>query len=101
MWIASATVPREIFRFDAQGKRGKFVVWVRFGDYQAEMAGVVQNLIEAQKYAADETQKQMLEAYIQHFQVGNMFLRSGGWDGGVAAYLVGFSRGLLVIARCS
>lgn len=43
----------------------------QFGDHSREMGKIVNYLKEAQKYAANEIQKEMLQNYITHFQTGS------------------------------
>ena len=44
----------------------------KFGDHSNEFAKIVENLEQAKKYAANETQVKMLENYIASFMTGSM-----------------------------
>ncbi|KAH3661796.1 hypothetical protein OGAPHI_005974 [Ogataea philodendri] len=44
----------------------------KFGDHAAEFGKIVENLVEAKKHVANETQLKMLENYIESFQTGSM-----------------------------
>lgn len=45
---------------------------VIYGDFSPFMMKLVQNLTEARRYAANDTQKKMLDAYIKHFNTGDI-----------------------------
>ena len=47
-------------------------ITITYGDYQKEMQQLVDNLVEAEKYVANDVQKKMLQSYIKHFQYGNI-----------------------------
>lgn len=42
---------------------------IQYGDYQDAMAGVVEELTHAKEHAANDVQRDMLQAYIDHFKV--------------------------------
>lgn len=46
------------------------VVSVSYGDYGTKLGDVVENLILAKRFAANDTQGKMLAEYIEHFQTG-------------------------------
>lgn len=67
--IASAdTLPTE--KHDVPDLDGKLEVV--YGDFAAEMKGVADELEQAIQYAANEHQKKMLEAYVEHFRTGDI-----------------------------
>lgn len=47
-------------------------VRVQFGDHAHEFAKIVENLRKAQEHAANDTQRRMLDAYIEAFATGSM-----------------------------
>ena len=51
-----------------KGKR----VMLSFGDHSKEMKIIADNLEEASKYAANETEKRMLEEYVKSFRTGSL-----------------------------
>ncbi|AOA60636.1 GQ67_01822T0 [Komagataella phaffii] len=62
--------PDSIDYKDADGK--SYTITFKFGDHAAEFSQIVSNLVEAKKYAANETQVKLLEHYIQSFTTGSM-----------------------------
>ncbi|XP_078035703.1 dipeptidyl peptidase 3 [Augochlora pura] len=58
------TLPEEVF------ENSKFKV--TRGDYSKLLAGVVDNLQKATEHAANETEKSMLNKYIEHFRTGSL-----------------------------
>ncbi|KAF2401290.1 dipeptidyl-peptidase III [Trichodelitschia bisporula] len=58
--------------WDLEGAlRGK-KLFLTFGDYSAEMAKIADALEEAGKHAGNETEKQMMEAYVKSFRTGSL-----------------------------
>lgn len=47
-------------------------VAIQFGDHAKEFAKIVEHMREAGKYAANETQKQMIGHYVESFESGSM-----------------------------
>lgn len=45
---------------------------IAFGDHHAEFKHIVENMKQAAKHAANDTQRKMIEFYIESFQTGNM-----------------------------
>lgn len=45
---------------------------LEYGDFSQALALVNRNLEKAMGYAANDTQKKMLQAYIEHFRTGDM-----------------------------
>lgn len=71
-FISNATgyYPDKI-EFEIQGGR-KASLTFKFGDHSKEFAKIVENLEQAKKYAANDTQVKMLENYIASFMTGSM-----------------------------
>ncbi|KAG7854734.1 hypothetical protein KL919_005016 [Ogataea angusta] len=74
--VASANISNstgyypDTIEFETGGRQA--TIEFKFGDHSAEFAKIVENLVEAKKYVADETQLKMLENYIESFQTGSM-----------------------------
>eukprot|EP00877_Chromochloris_zofingiensis_P004480 jgi/Chrzof1/14032/Cz08g21230.t1 len=66
---AAAAVSRPDVTHDVNGK---FKVVIQYGDYQDAMAGVVEELTHAKEHAANDVQRDMLQAYIDHFKTGDL-----------------------------
>ena len=61
--------PAETIKFNSNG--ATIIVNFVFGDHTREMQGIVANLEKAKEFAANQTQVQMLDKYIQHFKTGS------------------------------
>eukprot|EP01122_Echinamoeba_exundans_P012988 TRINITY_DN5591_c0_g1_i2.p1 TRINITY_DN5591_c0_g1~~TRINITY_DN5591_c0_g1_i2.p1 ORF type:complete len:458 (+),score=121.21 TRINITY_DN5591_c0_g1_i2:28-1401(+) len=55
----------------AEYKSGDRTVRIVRGDHSEEMAAIVRNLEKAIEYAANDNQREMLRAYVKHFQHGS------------------------------
>ncbi|ODV84671.1 hypothetical protein CANARDRAFT_8252 [[Candida] arabinofermentans NRRL YB-2248] len=60
----------ESIGFELNGKPASLSF--KFGDHSEEFTKIVENLIEAKKYTANENQEAMLSKYIESFQSGSM-----------------------------
>ncbi|GMM28384.1 dipeptidyl-peptidase III [Martiniozyma asiatica (nom. inval.)] len=66
---ATGYYPEKIdFKIDGKDATLSF----KFGDHSKEFGKVVEHLLKAKEYAANETQVKMLEQYIASFQTGSM-----------------------------
>lgn len=66
--VASAeTKPEEEVKLECGRK-----MYIVHGDYAEEMKAIADELAQAIPYAANETQKKMLEHYVKHFQTGSI-----------------------------
>lgn len=59
--------PQESFKLDSGAS-----VSIQFGDHSKEFAKIVEHMREAAKYAANDTQKKMIDYYAESFESGSM-----------------------------
>lgn len=53
-------------------KQENYVYRLVKGDYHSILSSVITHLQEAQKYANNETEEHMIQAYIRHFTTGDL-----------------------------
>lgn len=67
--VASAHVsPTPVSEFESEGAQ----ISICDGGFSAYLTKVIQHLREARKWAANETQERMIDAYIKHFEYGDI-----------------------------
>lgn len=72
--VASALTDGNVEGYDKNGisfAGGKHLSF-KFGDHSAEFKKIVENLKEAKKYVANDTEDRMLQHYIDSFETGSM-----------------------------